>query len=38
MRMLLRMLRLLCAQFEVALQEVLQVISPSQHTNYGGVV
>jgi IS5 family transposase len=37
MRMLLRKLRLLCAQFGLALQEVLQVISPSQRTNYGGV-
>ena len=38
MRMLLRKLRLLCAQFGLALQEVLQVISPSQRTNYGVVV
>jgi len=37
MRMLLRKLRLLCAQFGIALQEVLQVISPSQRTNDGGV-
>jgi IS5 family transposase len=38
MRMLLRKLRLLCAQFVLALEEVLQVISPFQLTNYGGVV
>jgi len=38
MRMLLWKLRLLCAQFGVALQEVLQVISPSRRTNYGVVV
>jgi hypothetical protein len=35
--MLLRKLRLFCTQFGLALQEVLQVISPSQRTNYGGV-
>ena len=38
MRMLLRKLRLLRTQFGLALQEVLQVISPSQRTNYGVVV
>jgi IS5 family transposase len=38
MRMLLRKLRLLCAQFGLAFQEVLQVISLSQRTNYGVVV
>ena len=38
MRMLLRKLRLLCAQFGLNLQTVLQVISPSQRTNYGVVV
>jgi IS5 family transposase len=37
MRMLLRKLRLFCTQFGLALQEVLQVISPSRRTNYGGV-
>jgi IS5 family transposase len=37
MRMLLRKLRLLCARFRLALQEVLQVISPSQRTNDVGV-
>jgi IS5 family transposase len=34
----MRMLRLLCAQFGLALQEVLQAISLSQRTNYGVVV
>ena len=38
MRMLLRKLRLLCAQFGLNLQTVLQAISPSQRTNYGVVV
>jgi IS5 family transposase len=38
MRMLLRKLRLLCTQFGIAFQEVLQVISLSQQTNYGVVV
>jgi len=38
MRMLLRKLRLLCTQFGLNLQEVLQDISPSQRTNYGVVV
>jgi IS5 family transposase len=38
MRMLLRKLRLLCAQFGLNLQTVLQAISPSPRTNYGGVV
>jgi IS5 family transposase len=38
MRMLLRKLRLLCAQLRLNLQTVLQVISPSQRTNYGVVV
>ena len=38
MRMLLRKLRLLCTQFGLAFQEVLQAISPSQRTNYGVVV
>jgi len=38
MRMLLRKLRLLCAQFGLALQEVLKVISLSQRTNYGVAV
>jgi len=33
-RMLLRKLRLLCAQFGLALHEVPQVISPSRRTNY----
>ena len=37
MRMLLRKLPLLCAQFGLAFQEVLQVISPSQRTNDVGV-
>ena len=34
----MRMLRLLCAQFELNLQEVLQVISLLRRTNYGVVV
>ena len=38
MRMLLRKLRLLCAQFGLNLQTVLQAISLSQRTNYGVVV
>jgi IS5 family transposase len=38
MRMLLRKLRLLCTQFGLALQEVLQVISLPRRTNYGVVV
>ena len=38
MRMLLRKLRLLCAQFGLNLQEVLQVLSLPRRTNYGGVV
>ena len=38
MRMLLRKLRLLCAQFGVAMQEVLRAISLSRRTNYGGAV
>ena len=38
MRVLLRKLKLLCAQFGLNLQTVLQAISPSQRTNYGGVV
>ena len=38
MRMLLRKLRLLCAQFGLNLQTMLQAISPSQRTNYGVVV
>ena len=38
LRILLRNLRVLCAQFGLALQEVLQVISPSQRTNYVVVV
>ena len=38
MRMLLRRLLLLCARLGLALQEVLQVISPSPRTNYGVVV
>ena len=37
MRMLLRKLRLFCTQFGLPLQEVLQVISPSQRTNDVGV-
>jgi hypothetical protein len=35
MRMLLKKLRFLCAQFGVALQEVLQFISLSRQSNYG---
>ncbi|CAN1563793.1 hypothetical protein MCERE1_02781 [Burkholderiaceae bacterium] len=38
MRMLLRKLRLLCAQFGLNLQTVLQDISPSTRTNYFGAV
>ncbi len=38
MMMLLRKLRLLCAQFGLALQDVLQVISLPRRTNYGVVV
>jgi hypothetical protein len=34
----MRKLRLLCAQFRVALQEVLQIISASRQSNYGGAV
>jgi hypothetical protein len=38
MRMLLRKLRLLCAQFGLNLQTVLQAISLPRRTNYGVVV
>ena len=38
MRMLLRKLRLLCAQFGVAMQEVLRAISLSQRPNYRVVI
>jgi len=38
MRILLRRLRLLCAQFGLNLQEVLQAISLSRQTNYGVAV
>jgi IS5 family transposase len=37
-RILLRKLRLLCAQFELNLQEVLQVISLPRRTDYGVAV
>jgi IS5 family transposase len=38
MRMLLRKLRLLCAQLRLNLQTVLQVISLPRRANYGVVV